>query len=109
MPMNKPPIMEVFCNLQEIDTTEQDDGYIVISFSKKNKIAMYRTIRQLQQWIDRDVYLQFRVMTNEKESVQEHKSGSTRRNISRLSGQSPLRDWGEQTTQVSEESKEEGA
>jgi len=106
MLMNEPPIMEVFCNLQEIDTTEQEDGYIVISFSKKNKVAMYKTIRQLQQWVDRDIYLQFRVMTNES---QKHTCTTTRGISSRLNGESTLRDRRYQTTQVSEESKEEGA
>jgi hypothetical protein len=58
---NKPPILEVFCKLEEV-SVDEGQGYILIRYDKRNKVALYNVIRELESWIGQDIYMQFRRM-----------------------------------------------
>lgn len=64
MKADMPPIKEIFGTLIGIDMDPDDGyGYILISYEKSNRLALMRIVEDLKEWEDREVYIQFRVMT----------------------------------------------
>lgn len=63
-----PPILEIYGTLEEIDLDpDGNTGYILISYSKRNKLALYKTIQELKEWRGRDTYIQLRQMTKSQD------------------------------------------